>query len=215
MLSVPAEFDAAQRTATRLAAQQAGLDVLRLVNEPTAASLAYGIGLAMARTSHDGHSTQNGQALNGHASLNGQASLNGKSLNGQSTQNGQSSATGGGDLQYEGEHTLEEVAMRQSQSMHAHTEADVADALGLHVIVIDLGGGTLDVALLRLYGHMFFTEALAGIEYVHMYIEYVHMYVSEKTHISLDDKKFQRGSKMVSFSYCPLFLCFRNFFRLI
>ena len=45
VISVPAEFDAAQRAATVRAAQLAGLGVLRLVNEPTAASLAYGIGL--------------------------------------------------------------------------------------------------------------------------------------------------------------------------
>lgn len=41
---MPAYFNDAQRTATRDAATIAGLNVLRLVNEPTAASLAYGLG---------------------------------------------------------------------------------------------------------------------------------------------------------------------------
>ncbi len=43
VITVPAYFDDAARTATRDAAQLAGLEVLRLVNEPTAAALAYGL----------------------------------------------------------------------------------------------------------------------------------------------------------------------------
>jgi molecular chaperone DnaK len=43
VITVPAYFDDAQRQATRDAARIAGLDVLRIVNEPTAASLAYGL----------------------------------------------------------------------------------------------------------------------------------------------------------------------------
>lgn len=43
VITVPAYFDDAARTATRDAARVAGLDVLRLVNEPTAAALAYGL----------------------------------------------------------------------------------------------------------------------------------------------------------------------------
>lgn len=43
VITVPAYFDDAQRQATRDAARLAGLDVVRLVNEPTAALLAYGL----------------------------------------------------------------------------------------------------------------------------------------------------------------------------
>jgi len=43
VITVPAYFDDAQRQATRDAARLAGLDVLRIINEPTAASLAYGL----------------------------------------------------------------------------------------------------------------------------------------------------------------------------
>jgi Fe-S protein assembly chaperone HscA len=43
VITVPAYFDDAQRQATRTAARFAGLDVVRIVNEPTAASLAYGL----------------------------------------------------------------------------------------------------------------------------------------------------------------------------
>ena len=45
VITVPAYFSDAQRQATRDAGKLAGLDVLRIINEPTAASLAYGIGL--------------------------------------------------------------------------------------------------------------------------------------------------------------------------
>ena len=43
VITVPAYFDDAQRQATKDAARLAGLDVLRLVNEPTAAAIAYGL----------------------------------------------------------------------------------------------------------------------------------------------------------------------------
>jgi len=43
VITVPAYFNDAQRTATRDAGRIAGLDVMRIVNEPTAASLAYGL----------------------------------------------------------------------------------------------------------------------------------------------------------------------------
>src|ERR1019366_3981645 len=43
VITVPAYFDDAQRQATRDAARLAGLELLRLINEPTAAALAYGL----------------------------------------------------------------------------------------------------------------------------------------------------------------------------
>ena len=52
VITVPAYFNDTQRQATRDAGKLAGLDVLRIINEPTAASLAYGIGI-----SHDEEKT--------------------------------------------------------------------------------------------------------------------------------------------------------------
>jgi molecular chaperone HscA len=43
VITVPAYFDEAQRQATREAAQRAGINVLRLLNEPTSAAIAYGL----------------------------------------------------------------------------------------------------------------------------------------------------------------------------
>src|SRR5579883_595953 len=50
VITVPAYFDDAQRQATRDAGRIAGLDVLRIVNEPTAAALAYGLDMQQSGT---------------------------------------------------------------------------------------------------------------------------------------------------------------------
>ncbi len=50
VITVPAYFNDAQRQATRDAGKLAGLDVLRIINEPTAASLAYGLGASSNST---------------------------------------------------------------------------------------------------------------------------------------------------------------------
>jgi len=50
VITVPAYFNDAQRQATRDAGKLAGLDVLRILNEPTAAALAYGLGLRADQT---------------------------------------------------------------------------------------------------------------------------------------------------------------------
>uniref|UniRef100_A0A6I8QR99 Heat shock 70 kDa protein 13 n=1 Tax=Xenopus tropicalis TaxID=8364 RepID=A0A6I8QR99_XENTR len=80
VISVPAEFDERQRNYTVKAANLAGLDILRVINEPTAAAMAYGL-----------------------------------------------------------------------------HKVDV-----FNVLVVDLGGGTLDVSLLNKQGGMFLTRAMAG-----------------------------------------------------
>ena len=49
VITVPAYFDDAQRQATKEAGKIAGLEVLRIINEPTAAALAYGLDKARRR----------------------------------------------------------------------------------------------------------------------------------------------------------------------
>jgi molecular chaperone DnaK len=44
VVTVPASFNELQRTATKVAGQVAGLEIVRIINEPTAAALAYGLG---------------------------------------------------------------------------------------------------------------------------------------------------------------------------
>lgn len=54
VVTVPAYFDDAQRQATRDAGRIAGLEVVRILNEPTAAALAYNIGLASSEGGGEG-----------------------------------------------------------------------------------------------------------------------------------------------------------------
>ena len=63
VITVPAYFDDAQRQATRDAARLAGLDPVRLIAEPTAAALAYGLGLRAAPNA--GHHSANSAAATG------------------------------------------------------------------------------------------------------------------------------------------------------
>src|SRR5437867_2726245 len=49
VVTVPAYFNDGQRQATKDAGRIAGLDVIRIINEPTAAGLAYGFGKTMER----------------------------------------------------------------------------------------------------------------------------------------------------------------------
>lgn len=83
VVTVPAYFDDAQRQATRDAGQIAGLDVVRVVNEPTAAALAYGIGIANAETPRSGSLSlldSGGSTCAGSASSVQQAARQGRSV---------------------------------------------------------------------------------------------------------------------------------------
>ncbi|MGV2494599.1 UNVERIFIED_CONTAM: Hsp70 family protein, partial [Pseudomonas aeruginosa] len=52
VITVPAYFDEAQRQATKDAAKLAGIHVIRLLNEPTAAAMAYGLNQAQDEAYH-------------------------------------------------------------------------------------------------------------------------------------------------------------------
>ncbi len=55
VVTVPAYFDDSQRQATRDAGRLAGLEVVRIINEPTAAALAYGLSLPRAKNAPSSH----------------------------------------------------------------------------------------------------------------------------------------------------------------
>ena len=70
VITVPAYFDDAQRQATRDAGQAAGLEVVRIINEPTAAALAYGLGIrGQMEAPVAGGATPLQQTAPGHTSL--------------------------------------------------------------------------------------------------------------------------------------------------
>ena len=72
VITVPAYFDDAQRQATRDAARLCGLTVERIVNEPTAAALAYGIGHRNKNTSPNKAAAVDGAANNSAANNSGE-----------------------------------------------------------------------------------------------------------------------------------------------
>ncbi|XP_059148756.1 heat shock 70 kDa protein 13-like [Physella acuta] len=114
VMSVPAEFDDLQRNFTIRAGSLAGLDVLRVINEPTAAALAYGL--------------------------------------------------------------------HKKSNLH-------------NVLVIDLGGGTLDVSLLNVQGGMFLTQAMAGNNHLggqdfnQRLLDYLVNTIASRFHQNLEDKE--------------------------
>lgn len=61
-ITVPAYFDSAQREATKAAGEIAGLNVLRIISEPTAAALAYGLAAQKALASPDGGGSAQGSS---------------------------------------------------------------------------------------------------------------------------------------------------------
>src|SRR5829696_6724489 len=69
VITVPAYFDDAERQATKEAGEIAGLNVLRIVNEPTAAALAYG--LDKGKEAEHGFATIQVRATNGDNHLGG------------------------------------------------------------------------------------------------------------------------------------------------
>uniref|UniRef100_A0A0N4TWL7 Heat shock protein 70 n=1 Tax=Brugia pahangi TaxID=6280 RepID=A0A0N4TWL7_BRUPA len=114
VISVPAEFDEEQRNATSLAVEKAGMESRRVISEPTAAALAYGL----------------------------------------------------------------------------HKKKDVQ-----YIVVVDLGGGTLDVSILWLQGGIFMTVAMAGNnrlggqDFNNRVQSHLMQYIEEKYGKALDDQE--------------------------
>ncbi|HCD35237.1 MAG TPA: molecular chaperone DnaK [Phycisphaerales bacterium] len=139
VVTVPAYFDDAQRQATRDAGRIAGLDVVRIVNEPTAAALAYGLGVGEV----DANGETNSQTGSDPVSLKVQAkplaqvnetgtvSLNTKFNTEACTTPGSGS---GADTSVTGELDTDDETSGGNST----------------VAVFDLGGGTFDVSILHL-----------------------------------------------------------------
>jgi molecular chaperone DnaK (HSP70) len=127
VVTVPAYFDDAQRQATRDAGRIAGLDVVRIVNEPTAAALAYGLGIGEAepdsQTGSDPVSIKCGPKPLAQVNEAGTVSLNTKFNTEACTTGSGADPNDTGELDSQGNST---------------------------VAVFDLGGGTFDVSILHL-----------------------------------------------------------------
>lgn len=143
VITVPAYFDDAQRQATRDAGRLAGLDVRRIVNEPTAAALAYGLGErgAAAATDTKWPSDQvakwpSGKAKNKKPSSPRTVSLTTKLDPDACASDGPHSATG------------PLVTGRPSGRLHPSAPSSATPSQT--IAVYDLGGGTFDVSILKL-----------------------------------------------------------------
>ncbi|MAX27075.1 MAG: molecular chaperone DnaK [Phycisphaeraceae bacterium] len=134
VVTVPAYFDDAQRQATRDAGRIAGLDVVRIVNEPTAAALAYGLGVGEVDTPSETPNKTGSDpvSLNVNAKPLAQPNESGTvSLN--TKFNTEACTTGSG----------------ADPNLTGELDDDL-DHANSTVAVFDLGGGTFDVSILNL-----------------------------------------------------------------
>ena len=142
VITVPAYFDDAQRQATRDAGRLAGLEVLRLVNEPTAAALAYGLGLhpptpAPPSTPASSASSSSASTADapGTATKTGPATI---SLNTKLNPDACASPP-------------EQISPGSDQDTGSRVGRDDPPPAGSQrVAIYDLGGGTFDISVLRL-----------------------------------------------------------------
>ncbi|TWT45602.1 Chaperone protein DnaK [Phycisphaerae bacterium RAS1] len=141
VITVPAYFDDAQRQATRDAGQAAGLEVVRIVNEPTAAALAYGIG-AGDREQGTGNGEEGaGRGAQG-AGIGPQAEPSPVSA---------------------GMKTNVSLPMRKCSDVPADAGGSKSAAGGTQTVAVyDLGGGTFDISILRIEDGVFQVLATAG-----------------------------------------------------
>ena len=120
VISVPAYFDDAQRNATIETAKLAGLSVIRLINEPTAAALSYGLGQNFCPIKKNLSSFSNIFKRNRNLRVSQSLELNSKNDN----------------------IDFNEINIKDS--------VNIINNKGKNIMVFDLGGGTFDLAILKL-----------------------------------------------------------------
>ena len=168
VISVPAYFDDAQRCATIEAAQKAGLKVIRIINEPTAAALSYGLGQNFCpiikenscfsnifKESREIRKSKNSEINNNINNKNNP----GKNINNVNNINNYNNNFNGKFKinnikssfclfkdEFKDENNIETNKIEISNSLSSINSSDK----GKNVLVFDLGGGTFDLAILNL-----------------------------------------------------------------
>ena len=159
VITVPAYFSEAQRQATYEAGQLAGLNVLRIINEPTAAALAYGLAQAQAlpqNVAPQGREiTYRGQKIARPNAPANSAASNAATASGASS----GAASGPREITYRGR----KMVVGQPNLARVESPAK-ANALNepRKILVYDLGGGTFDVTVLNISAESLDVAAVGG-----------------------------------------------------
>lgn len=183
IITVPAYFDDAQRNATRHAATIAGLEVVRMINEPTAAALAYGIGLRGGGGASAGAVSAAGSGVGGFSpDVAGAAGAGAR--HGAPLPQPQCHDTGRND----------------PGSDSAPCGASRAET----VVVYDLGGGTFDVSVLRIEEGVYQVLStcgdthLGGDDLDRRIIELVEQEVRQEFGLTIDSPSTRQGLRSLS-----------------
>jgi molecular chaperone DnaK len=149
VITVPAYFSEAQRQATFEAGQLAGINVLRIINEPTAAALAYGIAQRVSMAAQP----VNPALASREITYRGQKiTLGGAAANRLGT------SAGPREITYRGR----KVIVGGSTSSTASQPAASRVVSDKKILVYDLGGGTFDVTILRISTQSLDVIAIGG-----------------------------------------------------
>ena len=138
VISVPAYFDDAQRSATIEAAEMAGVKVIRIINEPTAAALSYGLGQKFCPILKKNSCFSDIFKKNRDIRL----SQNEEIKNNQSNNNNNIKQS-----KIENSFRLLHV---EEEDNKENNESVKEEEKGKNILVFDLGGGTFDLAILKL-----------------------------------------------------------------
>lgn len=147
IITVPAHFNDGQRQATKDASEIAGLECIRIINEPIAAALAYGL-YQRSQYEYKQRIEKKQQNIN----------------------NSESDSTSDVDTETDSKSSSESDEYSESNSTcsdysndsNDSNNSDESDESYKHIIVYDFGGGTLDVCLLRIQNGIFTVLASSG-----------------------------------------------------
>ena len=157
VISVPAYFDDAQRSATIEAAKLAKLEVIRIINEPTAAALSYGLGqkfcpvLKKNSCFSDIFKKNRDIRISKNEELKISLKLNDNNNNKKGELKESSFKLFKDDDEVKEEENINEIKDSKNDNINIYNSVcSVEEEKGKNILVFDLGGGTFDLAILKL-----------------------------------------------------------------
>ena len=205
VISVPAYFDDAQRNATIEAARLADLTVIRIINEPTAAALSYGLGQNFCPIKKKISCFSNVFKKNRkiRESLNMQ--INNNKINSNSNDiNNRNSLKSSFCLIQDDEKNDLVSSINKINEINIKSSINKMDEKGKNIMVFDLGGGTFDLAILNLnidkkeyeVKSKYSDKHLGGDDFDNKLVDYCLKYCNfEKQMNEIDNKSKERLKK--------------------